>query len=295
MRVKDAAKIFSSSYLKRLAEGDFSLLSRVVSEFDLYDSSSDTVRDIYERFYTELCKHYRFEYFYKNSIINKQLLGRHSLNTATMLSEFRVGQNIADCVLLNGIATCYEIKTEYDSLERLEEQIDAYCSVFDSVYVVCDAKHIEKIVETIPSEVGIIQLTRRNTLSPKRQASDLRSRDINVENVMGSLRADEYKHLAQMISGFVPNVSNIKMYSACYQIISEADPSEIRERYREVLKAHRKPNVSFVSSLPKSLKNAGVSYKLSNRIQAQLIDVLDSNLCKGRPCITQLSEANSSS
>ncbi|PTP67670.1 sce7726 family protein [Vibrio splendidus] len=295
MRVKDAARIFSSSYLKRLAEGDFSLLSRVVSEFDLCLGSNDTVRDVYERVYMEICQHYRFEYFYKNTIINKQLLGRHSLNTATMLSEFRVGQNIADCVLLNGTSTCYEIKTEYDSLERLEEQLSSYCSVFDNVYVVCDEKNTDKIVESTPSEVGIIQLTKRNTLSPKRQATDLRTRDINIENVMGSLRADEYKHLAKMISGDVPNVSNIKMYSACYQIISKAAPSELRERYRETLKAHRKPNIPFILSLPKSLKNAGISYKLNNRIQAQLIDILDNNLCEGRPCTTQFLEANSSS
>ncbi|AIW13004.1 sce7726 family protein [Vibrio tubiashii] len=295
MRVKDAARIFSSSYLKRLAEGDFSLLSRVASEFDLCDGSNDTIRDIYERVYMEVCQHYRFEYFYKNTLVNKQLLGRHSLNTATMLSEFRVGQNVADCVLLNGASTCYEIKTEYDSLERLEEQLNSYCSVFDSVYVVCDEKHLDKIIETTPGEVGIIQLTKRNTLSPKRQATDLRTRDISVENVMGSLRADEYKHLAKMISGNVPNVSNIKMYSACYQIISEADPSEIRKQYREILKAHRKPNIPFVLSLPKSLKNAGISYKFNSRIQSQLIDILDNNLCKGRSCTTQLLEANSSS
>ncbi|GMM87688.1 sce7726 family protein [Vibrio fortis] len=271
------------------------MLSRVVSELDLCDSQEDTVRDIYERVYSEICKHYRFEYFYKNTLINKQLLGRHSLNTATMLSEFRVGPNIADCVLLNGASTCYEIKTEYDSLERLAEQLDSYCSVFDSVYVVCDEKHLEKVAEITPNEVGIIQLTKRNTLSPKRQALDLRDRDINVDNVMGSLRADEYKHLAKVLSGHVPSVSNIKMYSACYQIISEADSNDLREQYREVLKKYRKPNIPFILSLPKSLKNAGISYKLNNRIQSQLVDILDNNLYKGRSCTTQLLEANSSS
>lgn len=292
MRVKDAAKIFSSSYLKRLAEGDFSLLSRVVSELELNQNSQTTIKDIYDAVYLKLSNQYRFEYYYKNTIANKQLLGRHSLNTATMLSEFRVGRNIADCVILNGMTTCYEIKTQYDSLERLEEQLRSYCSVFDRVYVVCDEKHLDKVTELAPNEVGIIQLTKRSTLSTKREAADLSTQDIDVSYLMNSLRADEYKQLAKIIDGDVPNVSNIKMYSACENIIATASSSELRKYYREVLKANRKPNSQFISSLPKSLKSAGISYKLSNRIQMQLIDILNYNLYKGKPCTTQFSEVS---
>lgn len=293
MRVKDAARIFSSSYLKKVAEGDLSFLSQVVSGLELPTSTTKTIKDVYEQVYCELSKHYRHEYYYKNTLTNKQLLGRHSLNTATMLSEFRVGQNIADCVLLNGSSTCYEIKTKYDSLDRLEEQLASYCSLFDKVYVVCDERHTDKVAAVACREVGILQLTKRNTLSEVRKATDLSSRNIDVDYLMGSLRADEYKHLAQTISGYTPQVSNIKMHSACYDIISKADSGKLRDRYREILKTYRKPNIPFITSLPNSLKNAGISYKLSGKVQLQLIDILDNNLVKGHSCITQLSEANS--
>lgn len=48
-----------------------------------------------------------------NVIANKILLGKHSLNTSHMLSEFRVGYNKADVVIINGTSSVYEIKSEY--------------------------------------------------------------------------------------------------------------------------------------------------------------------------------------
>ena len=113
MRVKDAARIFSSNYLIRLASGDFSLLNHVARDLLNIEPANLSVVDVFEQTYKQLSKCYRHEYYFKNTIANKRLLGSHSLNTATMLSEFRVGRNIADCVILNGQSTCYEIKTEF--------------------------------------------------------------------------------------------------------------------------------------------------------------------------------------
>ena len=61
----------------------------------------------------------RDEYVYRAALTNKVLMGTHSLNTACMLTEFRVGACKADLVILNGTATVYEIKSERDSLSRL--------------------------------------------------------------------------------------------------------------------------------------------------------------------------------
>ncbi len=55
-------------------------------------------------------KVYRNEYFYKNTILNKLLLGRHSINTTTALSEMPIGKSIADFILLNGKGVVDEIK-----------------------------------------------------------------------------------------------------------------------------------------------------------------------------------------
>ena len=270
MRVKDAAKIFSSSYLSRLATGDFSLVNRVASELLSINPLQYSIVDIYERTYKELSKHYRHEYYYKNTIANKRLLGRHNLNTATMLSEFRVGNNIADCVILNGHSTCYEIKTEFDSLSRLTDQLNSYLRLFDKVNVVSDEKFIEAIANIIPKEVGIICLKKNNTLSTIRE-SEVITTPICPTLVMNSLRATEYKELVKILSGEVPNVGNIKMYSACQEIILQATPSILRDEYRKILKVSRKNNKKLIENLPKSLINAGISYKLPVKLQNNLI------------------------
>ncbi len=270
MRVKDAAKIFSSSYLSRLATGDFSLVHRVASELLSINPLQCSIVDIYERTYKELSKHYRHEYYYKNTIANKRLLGRHNLNTATMLSEFRVGNNIADCVILNGHSTCYEIKTEFDSLSRLTDQLSSYLRLFDKVNVVTDDKFIESITKIIPKEVGIIRLTKANTLSTIREPEVITT-PICSALVMNSLRSHEYKELAKILSGAVPDVGNIKMHTACQEIIQEAPSCILRDEYRKILKSSRKNNRSFLESLPKSLINAGISYKLPIKIQNNLI------------------------
>jgi hypothetical protein len=72
----------------------------------------------------------RDEYVYKAALVQKILLGRHSLQTASMLNEFRVGGCKADLAILNGTATVYEVKSERDSLARLQRQIAAYTTVF---------------------------------------------------------------------------------------------------------------------------------------------------------------------
>ena len=50
------------------------------------------------------------------------MLGIHSLNTTSAIVELPIVDSIADFILFNGKAVVYEIKTELDSLERLEGQ-----------------------------------------------------------------------------------------------------------------------------------------------------------------------------
>lgn len=75
-----------------------------------------------------------------------------------MLSEFRVGTNKADCVILNGKSVCYEVKTDFDTLIRLPEQLNSYSQVFDEVYVVSTLKHLKNVERICPDNIGIMIL-----------------------------------------------------------------------------------------------------------------------------------------
>ena len=135
------ARFFSSTVLKELARsGRSPTLARLIKEsgMNLDEFSQDKLSVLFDRAFDLLkFKLNRHEYVYKAALTQKVLLGIHSLNTASMLTEFRVGPCKADVVILNGTGTVYEIKSERDSLTRLKEQIIAYSKVFAKVNIIC--------------------------------------------------------------------------------------------------------------------------------------------------------------
>ncbi len=107
--------------------------------------SGNTYEDLFNFAFTHLQKNYRNEYIYKNAIAKNILLGKHSLNTSFMLQEFRIGHCKADTLVLNGTSNIYEIKSELDSLDRLQGQINTYSQVFDMVHVITFQARLKKL------------------------------------------------------------------------------------------------------------------------------------------------------
>lgn len=97
-------------------------------------SVNDSLRDWFDFFYSLLIKQYPCEYVYKNAIATElYLTGRHSLNESLLTSEFRSGKSRADVVIVNGTTTVYEVKSEFDSLKRLEGQLLDFKNIFDCI------------------------------------------------------------------------------------------------------------------------------------------------------------------
>src|SRR5581483_570090 len=140
------SRLFSSSVIREMArKGKSPIFARLASKSFLVDSRTEKqqVSSIFDKAFALLEREgFRHEYVYKAALTHKILLGRHSLQTASMLNEFRVGQCKADLVILNGTSTVYEVKSERDSLARLERQIAAYRTVFARVYVIAAEKHV---------------------------------------------------------------------------------------------------------------------------------------------------------
>lgn len=261
------AKIFNSNVLNQIADGDRSYLNKVLRTFFDGDDSLD-LRTIFDESFKILSQEYLNEYVYKNFIVNKILRGKHSLNTATMLSEFRVGRNKADCVILNGKSTCYEIKTDYDTLNRLDAQLASYAQLFDEVNVVCSYKHLEAVATQIPENVGIILLSDMLTFREVRPAIS-RCSDINKTLMMQSLRKDEYLELSRMLSGEKISAPNTQLFDKCLDVVNNfKDEEKINDCFIKILKKSRKNDEILISSLPRSLSNAAVSYKF-NKAQVE--------------------------
>lgn len=113
---KEVMCFFNSKELFIFVGGDLEFLIKVVFRYKDVLDDNFYVRDVFYYCYREVEKNYKNEYFFKNIIIKNILIGCYFLNMLIMLSEFRVGFSKVDCVILNGISICYEIKFEYDSL-----------------------------------------------------------------------------------------------------------------------------------------------------------------------------------
>ncbi|MBN6527856.1 sce7726 family protein [Acinetobacter pittii] len=262
---KTLSKIFNSNTLNELARGNLTYIQKVAKKF-YSDRESISLKELYEESFKLLSKNYPNEYVYKNFIANKILIGRHSLNTATMLSEFRVGNNKADCVILNGKSVCYEIKTEYDSLARLDDQLNSYCQLFDEVNVVCSYKHLSSIIQQIHPDVGILLLSEKLTLQEVRKANK-RTNTLNKKLMMQSLRKEEYLAIYKKISGENLIAPNTEIFDKCFDKISQyQDMEKLNNYFIEILKKYRKNDSDFIQKMPLSLTNAVISYKF-NKLQ----------------------------
>lgn len=279
LNFNEIAKIFSSSNIQSVSEGDFSLVSRVAKCYQERFDDTFTVGSVFNFCYGLLSKEYRNEYYYKNSIARKILIGRHSVKNSTMFTEFRVGVSKADCVIVNGISTCYEIKTDYDNLNRLTSQLESYVKIFDKVIVVVSEKHLDSVLNSAPELVGVILLNKKGAFQEKR-AAQLIDTNIDVKVLMRSLRREEYVGLTEALYGIAPNVSNTEIFRECERLLTLATNDRVRKEFRRVIRRTRALDENFILSLPASLLVAGVEFGMSRKAQARLVDNMTSILSK---------------
>jgi hypothetical protein len=197
------SRFFSSSVIREMArKGESALFARLLNESRLLEAlpTDAPVGSVFETAFSLLRREgYRHEYIYKAALTHKILLGRHSLRTASMLNEFRVGECKADLAILNGTSTVYEVKSERDSLSRLERQLSAYAKVFAQVYVIVAEPHLDAVRGSVPRDVGIMVLSSRHQISTLRETGD--RRDV--------LLAFTFRRASTAVSGCHPKRSEV--------------------------------------------------------------------------------------
>ena len=277
------ARLFSSTVLRELARwGRSSLFRRLVTEASLIAAipPEKPIRNLFEvAFHSLKRKDRRHEYVYKAAITHKILLGTHSLRTAAMLTEFRVGSCRADVVVLNGTSTAYEIKSERDRLDRLQSQVSAYLRVFANVNVIAGENHVADVRGTVPREVGILVLTSKNQISTDRKPIETVDR-ILPEEVFDSLRMDEARQILESQGIFPDAVPNTELREELKRYFIHLDPSVLHSEMVNVLRKSRSllPLHGLLQNLPPSLRAAVVSTRLRRRDHSSLLDALNTPL-----------------
>jgi hypothetical protein len=277
------ARFFSSTVIKELARrGKSPTLARLIRESGLLpqDQPSETIAEFLDDAFRLLKqRQHRHEYIYKAAITKKILLGTHSLQTASMITEFRVGECKADVVILNGTAAVYEIKSERDSLSRLEKQIDCYMKVFATTNVIVGENHLDDVLAMVPNEVGVLKLSGKYHISSIREARDDAARtcsrsifDAMTLNEAAAILADNDIEVP-----LVPNTQRHKVLREAFIVL----PPEVAHRGMVKALKHSRNLLSLQSlldELPESLHSASISTRLRKSDHERLIAAVNTPL-----------------
>lgn len=193
--VASLTRVLHSAYQPFMLDGQVWDIIQKVFPDEVFNSISHFKAEIVgHKFVNDLViKHYPGECTIKYHFI-KNFINRHN-EVSTF--EMNVGNSRLDIGRINGYSYAYEIKTELDSLEKLDKQLHDYQCVFDYIHVVIHNKHLDKVTEIAPNYCGIISFrhddkqnrwkfyTRRKavlhqSIKPDKQLNCLTSKEFDI-------------------------------------------------------------------------------------------------------------------
>ncbi len=275
-RLRNYSSVFSRSVFTDIIKyNDFSRLNSLFSKYNVSLKSTKTYADYLKYLYRNIKKGYRCEYVYKNELINQLLLKKYGTKNTIAFNEFRVGESIADFVLFNGESKAFEIKTEFDTDKRLQQQLKNYSKLFQKCFVVIPVELVTQYKGSISKNIGIISLSLvkdRVVLNEVREA--VCNQFIDTTILMRSLRTSEYKNIVTAYFGHLPEVSCFEMFDACEEYINQIPLSDLNRLFLVEIKK-RKNSTHLLKSLPAEIRQICLSMNLSKKEIPCLLDKLN--------------------
>ena len=207
-----------------LNNGTNEVFDYVVSRYT-NDPEKKTHGELFSEIYAHLGKEKRNEYYYLNTLFNKLLIGIHSVNTTTALSQMRIGNHIADFVMINGEGRVYEIKSDLDNFDRLHDQLSDYFKAFSKVSVLSSIHELDKVEKILTDfgdmgdSVGIYVLSERDTIFSKIHGKEPKQFDKQLDHscIFKLLRKNEYENILMFHCGDIPEVAPVFHFRACFE------------------------------------------------------------------------------
>lgn len=230
----------------------------------LYDkniSLPTTYKSVISDLYQELKLNHRNEYFYKNELLNSLLIQNRKISSCSALTELPVANSKTDMIFVdeNDVGTVYEIKTELDTLNRLESQIQDYYKAFSYMHIVTSSSHLQQLEQVLEgTNVGIIELTDDRKFAHRKEAI-CNTNNLSHDVLFRILRKKEFESIVLKYFGKLPDVSDFVYYGTCLELLKNLD---IVLFQKEVMSCLRKRNLvqnaeSFTNNVPYELSFYG--------------------------------------
>lgn len=203
-----------------IQNGSNEVYSPVVKRY-IVDPTEKTNGKIISEIYAYLQDDYRNEY-YMNTLLNKSIVGIHSVNTTTALSQVRISEHIADFIMISGVGKVYEIKSELDNFDRLNNQLLDYFKAFSYVSVLAsdhELTRVENILGQLGEAVGIYVLSEKDIIFSKSKGRDPKKYNdrLDYRCIFTLLRKREYENVLLTFFKEIPKVPPVFHFDACLE------------------------------------------------------------------------------
>jgi len=172
----------------------------------------------------------------------KVLRRYHSASDVLVLDELGLmhGRCRADIALVNGRLIGYEIKSDEDSLDRLDEQVIAYSAVFDRASLIVGERHSKFVKSLVPRWWGIVVARRHSEheVRFKTLRSPELNRRVNPYALAQLLWSNEASALLEEL-GEPPNVLRQRRAALYERLVKLLSLAELRRQVTSCLKMRK--------------------------------------------------------
>lgn len=129
------------------------------------------------------------------ALLQAKLAESHHGQGAAFVSELFIDSfaRRADLVMANGKLSAFEIKSEKDTLDRLDGQLVTYLKLFEQVTVVCAERHQAGVLDRAPDGVGVWILLESGSFKVVKRAKTLKQ--VSHNSWLSFLPVDELRNL----------------------------------------------------------------------------------------------------
>ncbi|MBI9037091.1 MAG: sce7726 family protein [Bacteroidales bacterium] len=275
-QLRDYSALFLRNEAKSWLKSDFTSVNCKIERYDRHwkNSSNTTYYDYLKYVYTILEKYYQNEYVVKNAFLTEWLINEIGQSNSRVFSEYRVGNAIADLAIFNGNSKVFEIKSEYDTDNRLVFQLENYRKAFNQIFLIIPETKLF-IYKKYDFRVGIITYKRSPTQKFILYRNAINNSEVDAKTIMHILHTPEYKAIVKSYFGNLPKLTSFNQFHICSNLIKQIPPKELNKYFIEQMKKRSFENV-MSSRYYKIFNQLSLSLKLDKKAMKNLIDNIKS-------------------
>lgn len=249
----------------------YSPLKTKKSLLEFYNSlTSDYSQDlsnIRETYNNLIKKYFINESVIKAAFINNFCFNKSPRNNVTIF-ELNSSNSRADLCMINGSSIVFEIKTEYDTLQRLDKQINDYETVFDYINVIIPIQYIEPVRELLPVNVGIITYKQNRLGNVSFEILREPTQNLNTNPVIQLNQLSKKEILKYLRNKELSELPKQKLI----EVVKETKTSEyINKMYKIIIKQRYKQKWTFLCRNKDEIYFLDYQWFFKNNLPADIV------------------------